>query len=102
MHHLLIYDLSADYLERRPQFREEHLRLAWAANTRGELILGGALADPLDTSLLLFCGDTPAGAEAFANADPYVQQGLVTQWRVRPWLTVVGENAATPIHPVQG
>jgi uncharacterized protein YciI len=102
MHYLLMYDLSADYLERRGQFRNEHLALAWAAQARGELVLGGALADPVDASLLLFQGDSPAAAEAFVAADPYVLQGLVTKWRVRPWLTVVGEDAATPIHPVSG
>ena len=99
MHYLLMYDVSADYLERRAQFREEHLGLAWAAHARGELVLGGALADPVDASLLLFRGDSPAVAEAFASADPYVQHGLVTKWRVRQWLTVVGDDAATPIHP---
>ncbi len=102
MHYLLMYDLSADYLERRGEFRDEHLSLAWEAQARGELALGGALADPVDASLLLFRGDSPAVAEAFVDADPYVKHGLVTKWRVRPWLTVVGEDAASPIHPAEG
>ncbi len=102
MHYLLMYDLSADYLERRGEFRDEHLSLAWEAQARGELALGGALADPVDASLLLFRGDSPAAAEAFVAADPYVKHGLVTKWRVRPWLTVVGEDAASPIHPAAG
>ena len=97
-----MYDLSADYLERRGEFRDEHLSLAWEAQARGELALGGALADPVDASLLLFRGDSPAAAEAFVAADPYVKHGLVTKWRVRPWLTVVGEDAASPIHPAAG
>lgn len=29
MHYLLFYDYAPDYLERRAQFREEHLALAW-------------------------------------------------------------------------
>ncbi len=29
MHYLLIYDLAPDYLARRPEFRAEHLTLAW-------------------------------------------------------------------------
>jgi uncharacterized protein len=102
MHYLLMYDVSADYLERRGEFRDEHLSLAWAAQARGELVLGGALADPVDASLLLFRGDSPAVAEAFVASDPYVKHGLVTKWRVRPWLTVVGEDAASPIHPAAG
>jgi uncharacterized protein YciI len=47
--------------------------------------------------VLLFEGETPAVAESFAQADPYVLNGLVTKWRVRPWTTVVGEHAATPV-----
>ena len=52
-----------------------------------------ALADPVDGAVLLFCGDSPAAAEAFAQADPYVRNGLVTKWRVRTWTTVVGDDA---------
>jgi uncharacterized protein len=99
MHYLLFYDLAADYLERRPAFRAEHLALAWKAQSKSELILAGALAEPADGAVFLFQGDSPAVAEGFAEADPYVRNGLVTRWRVRPWTTVVGETAATPIHP---
>ena len=60
---------------------------------RGELVLGGALANPADEAILLFRGDSPAAAEAFAAADPYVKNGLVTRWRVREWTTVVGRDA---------
>ncbi|MEQ5838431.1 hypothetical protein BWP39_00280 [Paraburkholderia acidicola] len=97
MHYLMFYDLAADYLERRGDYRAAHLQLAWAAAERGELLLAGALADPVDGAVLLFSGASPAVAEAFAKADPYVREGLVTRWRVRPWTTVVGEQAATPV-----
>jgi uncharacterized protein YciI len=97
MHYLLIYEAAADYLERRGQFRGEHLRLAWEANSRGELVLGGAFADPVDGAVLLFSCDSPAIPEAFAAADPYVKNGLVKRWYVRAWTTVVGRDAAMPI-----
>ncbi|CAH2774066.1 MAG: FIG00454952: hypothetical protein [uncultured Paraburkholderia sp.] len=97
MHFLLTYDLVQDYLERRGEYRDSHLKLAWAAAERGELVLAGALTEPVDTAVLLFTGDTPRAAEAFAEADPYVQAGLVTRWRVREWTTVVGEGAARPV-----
>jgi uncharacterized protein YciI len=99
MHYLLIYQLAPDYLEKRPQFRSAHLKLAWEANERGELVLAGALADPTDSAVLLFKGDSPAVAERFAAADPYVKNGLVKGWRVRPWTTVVGADASTPVRP---
>lgn len=98
-HFLLFYDLSDDYLERRAQFRDEHLRKAWAANANGDLLLGGALSDPADTAILMFRGETSAVAEQFAKTDPYVLNGLVKQWRVRQWTTVLGEWAATPVRP---
>jgi uncharacterized protein YciI len=99
MHFLLFYDLAADYLQRRADFRVAHLALAWEASARGELILGGALAEPVDGAVLLFQSDSPTVAERFAASDPYVRNGLVRAWRVRPWTTVVGETAAAPVRP---
>ncbi|KAA1012125.1 YciI family protein [Paraburkholderia panacisoli] len=97
MHYLLMYDLVSDYLERRAEYRDAHLKLAWAAAERGELLLAGALTEPTDSAVLLFESDSPAAAEAFARADPYVLAGLVARWRVREWTTVVGERAAKPV-----
>jgi len=97
MHYLLFYDVAEDYVERRAALRAEHLDHARQAHARGELLLGGALADPVDGAVLLFRGDTPAVAEAFAAADPYVRHGLVTRWRVRPWTTVVGDEPAVRV-----
>jgi hypothetical protein len=94
-----MYELAPDYLERRGQFRNDHLKLAWEAQARGEIVLAGALADPTDTAVLLFSGDSPAVAEHFAAADPYVKNGLVTNYRVRQWNTVVGDDAFTPVKP---
>ncbi|HZR04107.1 MAG TPA: YciI-like protein [Burkholderiales bacterium] len=97
MHYVLIYDLAPDYLERRSQFRKEHLDLAWKAADDGDIVVAGALEAPVDTAMLVFQGDSPAAAEAFARSDPYVKNGLVTSWRVRRWNTVVGPQAATPV-----
>lgn len=99
MHYLLFYDLVDDYIERRAPLRDEHLALARAAEARGELVLAGALAHPPDQAVLLFRGDSPAAAEAFARADPYVAHGLVTRWRIREWTTVVGRAAESPVPP---
>jgi uncharacterized protein YciI len=96
MHYLLLYDVGPDYVERRVAFRGEHLRLAHESHARGDLLLGGALADPVDGAVLLFRGPSPAAAEAFARADPYVRNGLVTAWRVREWTVVVGMSAPVP------
>jgi uncharacterized protein len=90
MHWLLLYDLVDDYLERRGPLRPEHLGLAEAAHERGELAMAGALADPADQAVLVFTGDDASAAEAFAHSDPYVRDGLVRSWRVRPWTVVIG------------
>jgi uncharacterized protein YciI len=97
MHYLLFYDVVPNYAERRAPYRVEHLELAEQSVQRGDMILAGALADPIDGAVFLFQGSSPRVAEAFAEADPYVQNGLVTKWRVRTWPTVVGPGAATPL-----
>ncbi len=88
MHYLLIYEVVEDYVAKRAAFRAEHLQLAQAASMRGDLLLGGALAEPVDKALLLF--RSQEAAEAFANSDPYIQNGLVLKWSVRQWNTVAG------------
>ena len=99
MHYLLFYEVGEDYVSKRTKFRNAHLEKAWASSARGELVLGGALANPADGAVLLFKGDSPAVAENFARADPYVTCGLVKRWHVREWATVAGEDAAKPIRP---
>jgi uncharacterized protein YciI len=97
-HFLLLYTYAPDYLEKRAAVRPAHLALANAAVARGELQLGGAVPqDDPPFGLLLFKAETPSVAEAFAQADPYVTQGVVTSWRVREWITVVGEGALTKV-----
>ena len=96
-HFLLIYDLAPDYLERRSEFRDAHLELAWQQSDSGALLLGGAVGDPVESALLLFTSQE--SATAFAEADPYVREGLVLAWRVSPWKTVAGKDAATPVRP---
>ena len=98
-HFLLFYEGAPDYLQRRPQFRNKHLRHAWVAQERGDLVVAGALADPVDGAVLMFAGEEPSVAEDFARADPYVINGLVARWHVREWTTVIGDLAATPVRP---
>ena len=87
MHYLLFYEVGEAYVERRAPFRSGHLALAREAYDRGDLILAGALADPVDGAVLLF--RKADAAEAFAQADPYVSNGLIKSWRVRAWNTVI-------------
>lgn len=85
----LIYDVVDDYLSRRGAYRDDHLRHARQARERGELLLAGAFADPADQALLIFRTDGSSAVESFARSDPYVVNGLVKRWQVRPWTVVI-------------
>ena len=92
MHFILFYDVVDDYVQRREPFRSQHLELARQSQARGELLMGGALADPVDGAVIVFRGESADAAVAFAKADPYVKNGLVKSWRVRKWTTVIGAD----------
>ncbi len=90
-YHILFYKTVDNYVERRQPYREFHLAYANAAVDRGELFLGGALDDPADGAVLIFKTKDPAVVESFARNDPYVLNGLIVEWRVRPWIVVIGK-----------
>ena len=93
MHYLLFYDVVDNYVERRAPFRAAHLEHARKAVERGDLVLGGALATPVDGAVLLFKADSQDVIKRFAETDPYVLNGLIANWRVREWTTVIGDDA---------
>ena len=90
MYFILLYEVVDNFVDRRVPFRPEHLKLVEEAHRRGELLMAGAFSDPVDGAALVFQGDNAAVAARFAEADPYVTKGLVTNWRVRGWNVVVG------------
>jgi hypothetical protein len=94
VHYVLQYDYVENVVEKRAPLREAHLALARAALARGELLLGGALADPVDSALLVFRVDDKGVVERFVAEDPYVRNGLVTRWRIRPWTVAIGAETA--------
>ncbi len=97
-YYALFYEVVDDFVARRAPFRQEHLRLANEARARGEIIFAGALAEPADRALIVFHVGDKTKVEAFARNDPYVANGLVKKWEVRPWNVVVGnEPTASPV-----
>jgi uncharacterized protein len=90
MYYILFYKTVDNYVERRIPYRADHLAYATESHERGELFIAGALAEPADAAVLVFKGDDPAVAEEFARNDPYVKNGLITEWSVRPWSVVIG------------
>jgi uncharacterized protein YciI len=97
MHYILFYEYAPDYLERRGEFRDQHMALAEASIDLGDFFLGGAFANPADGAAIVFKGSSQKVAESFAKEDPYVINGLVTSWSVREWTTVAGKDAEQPI-----
>ena len=91
-YYALLYETVDDYVVRRAEFREQHLRVAREYRDRGELIFGGAFDDPVDRALIVFHTDDKSKVEAFARKDPYVVNGLVKKWEVRSWKVVVGHE----------
>jgi uncharacterized protein YciI len=89
----LFYETVDDFPARRMPFRADHLRQVQESHDRGELLMAGALAEPADRALLVFRASSRSVPEEFARRDPYVLQGLVARWSVRPWNQVIATEA---------
>ncbi len=94
MYWLLFYDYVDDIEERRGPFRDEHVALIREAHEDGSLLMAGALAEPVDGAVFVFTTDEHSVVEDYVSKDPYVREGLVTAWRIRPWHVVTGRPAA--------
>jgi uncharacterized protein len=92
MYYILFYKTIDNYIEKRAPFREEHLKMAQKAHHNGSLVMAGALAEPADSAILVFRGNGPEVAEQFAVNDPYVKNGLIAEWNIRPWTVVIGNE----------
>ena len=79
MYYILFYEVIGDHVTRRAPYREEHLRLLNEAHERGEVVMAGALAEPVDGAVLIFCADDATVPRRFAERDPYVRNGLVAR-----------------------
>jgi uncharacterized protein YciI len=88
MYYILFYKTVENYIERRAPLRGDHLGLVGEFHNDGRLFMAGALAEPADGAVLIFRGDTPEAAHEFVSRDPYVKNGLITEWSVRPWIVV--------------
>ena len=90
MYYILFYTTVKNYIEKRVPYREVHLAYAEAAHKRGDLVLAGALAEPADSAVFIFKVEKISTVEKFAQNDPYVLNGLIKDWKVRPWSVVIG------------
>ncbi|GAB4819259.1 hypothetical protein N2152v2_006305 [Parachlorella kessleri] len=106
---VLQYKYVPDISEKRLPFREEHLQGAQKLAAANKLLVGGAVAEPVDSGIFIFRDTSKeaaanklvmAGAlaepvdgalfifrdtsreeiESFVQHDPYVKNGLVPEW----------------------
>ena len=96
----LTYETIEDFAARRTPFRPQHITQVREAHARGELVMAGALGDPPSGALLIFKARDRGVPERFASTDPYVVEGLVRHWHVRPWTVVVGNDPSEPPPPL--
>lgn len=85
---LLLYEYVEDVLERRGPYREEHLARIRELQAAGQVSLAGALGDPPNGGAIAFVDVDQADVERFAQEDPYVRAGVVSNWRIEPWTLV--------------
>ena len=86
----LHYEYVADILDRRAPHREAHLAHVREWEQLGRLLIAGAMGDPPHGALFAFDVADEAEVERFAENDPYVAAGLVTERRVEAWTVVAG------------
>ena len=54
-----------------------------------KMVMAGAFADPVDGALFIFKNVPREEIDAYVQSDPYVVNGLVTGWKIKPWTVVV-------------
>lgn len=91
-HWALHYQYVPDAFEKRVPFRADHLALTSKYKSSGSMLSGGAYADPPMGALLTF-HSTRSEVEKFIKEDPYVTNGVVTDYKIREWTVVVGSSS---------
>ena len=89
--YLLKYEYVPDVLEKRGPYREGHLNLAKKLVDEGKCLSGGPSGEPnmeVPTGALFVFTDLES-AQNYAKEDPYVQNGIVTNYSIEEWNVVI-------------
>jgi hypothetical protein len=86
MKYVLFYESAEDVLVKAPLHAAEHRALWSESFASGQLLMIGPFSDPRDGAMGIFT--TRDAAETFARRDPFVRNGVVTNWYVREWMDV--------------
>ena len=83
MKYVLFYESSLDGLAKAPVHFAAHQARWKEFHDRGTLLMVGPFGDPRQGAMALFTTDE--AAREFAQSDPFVLNGVVSQWHVREW-----------------
>jgi uncharacterized protein YciI len=75
--------------ERRKPYREAHLAYNRDLKIRGKVVMAGALQDPLDSAVIVYKAEGPGEVIAHLSHDPYAQNGIWQEIRVREWALAI-------------
>jgi uncharacterized protein YciI len=82
--YVLSYRSVDDFLPLARQHGAAHLARLRAFHARGLLLMVGPLDDP-PTGDAMGVFTTREAAEEFISGDPFVENGVVATWTIRPW-----------------
>ena len=95
--HALFYDYVPNILEKRVPYRQDHFKHITNLVEKGHCQFGGAWGtdedssnDQVDGALIILKDMSKNEIEDFVKKDPYFINGLVPNYRIRPWNVVVG------------
>jgi uncharacterized protein YciI len=90
--YVLQYDYVADVFEKRKPYRQAHFAMVRKEIEKGNVILAGAVDNPPTGGLFIFRNLSPNDIENLAQRDPYVVNGVVKKYTIKPYMAVLGDN----------
>ena len=90
MVYILTYEYVEDYLEKRKPHRKDHFDHVSPYIKSGNLLLGGATANPADKGIIIYKGLTKDQIQDIVKNDPYYKAGIIKHFSIREWTVVVG------------
>lgn len=83
MKYVSFYDVAPDALPKLMEHFPAHRARLDEFHARGDLIAAGPLGQPPTSAMGIF--PSKDAAEAFVKDDPFVLNGLVSNWRIVEW-----------------
>jgi len=91
--YVLKYEYVENIAEKRTPYREAHTAYVTKQVNNGNIILAGTIDQPPTAALTILRNLTEKEIEQIAKQDPYVINGLVTKYSIKPFLAVVGDSS---------